>query len=197
MLWSQRTTNVWEQYLQLGKVKMIADLQCTGSQCTISLPAPHKAGMEYKLVTSQYTMSEEEETARFLEQATFGSTRNGIVDLIALGGSTPVSSMATWIQQQLDGEITTPSSHREFFRKHGNAQFERSSKYGQVTHPCQANTMYRKFALSYKHKDKLLEIATVLNHTKKVLFIDGLVLTVVDHFEVWIHRHGNGRFVVD
>jgi hypothetical protein len=97
-----------------------------------------------------------------------------------LNGSTPVSKMATWIAQQLDEEVTAPTSHREFFRKHGNAQFERSSKYGQVTHPCQANAMLRKFALSYKHKDKFLEIATVLNGTKIALSVGGSVLTVVD-----------------
>jgi hypothetical protein len=40
--------------------------------------------------------------------------------------------------------------------------------------------MLRKFALSYKHKDKFLEIATVLNGTKIALSVGGSVLTVVD-----------------
>mmetsp|Transcript_662 Transcript_662/g.1594 ORF Transcript_662/g.1594 Transcript_662/m.1594 type:complete len:2342 (-) Transcript_662:143-7168(-) len=171
--------NDWDRYIQTGKVSLGAEMDCTGSLCSVTLPAPYKPSLQYKLVAFEHTMEEKDEIARFLEQATFGPTRDDIASVMALTGSNTVAKMASWIQQQQDSSLTSPSSHREFFRKHANAQFERSSKYGHVTHPCQADVIYRKFALSFKHKGKKLQISTIHNDTK-ALSIDGLILTVID-----------------
>ena len=134
-----------------------------------------------------------DEYARFLEQGTFGTTRADLRDLLerheiksdGLAGESAsltesdiqLQVMAEWIGEQMT--TVPPTLHREFYRRHATARFASSSPTGTVTHPCQAGTTYRKFALVEPHTLKTLELSTSSDGQYRLLSIDGTVLTVL------------------
>ncbi|KAL7561156.1 hypothetical protein ACA910_011978 [Epithemia clementina (nom. ined.)] len=138
-----------------------------------------------------------DEYARFLEQTTFGTTRAGLNTLMQRhdakantlennenegnsnngGPSTAMMVMAEWIQEQMTAVPAT--LHREIFRTHANVRFASSSPTGQVTHPCQAWTAYRRFVFVEPHSQKQLDISTTEDNQYRLLKIDNVVLTVL------------------
>jgi hypothetical protein len=81
--------------------------------------------MSFQLMSSQYALANiDEEYARFLEQATFGTTKTSTADIksnpnYGATGTSPVGRMANWIKDQQDNVAV--SSHREYYRKRTNA----------------------------------------------------------------------------
>ena len=130
----------------------VIDFECFSGPCTVDLPILH-TGARYQLTsfdTPPYSASDE--TARFLEQATFGPT---LADIASFDTSNLQLSFANWIKAH---QTTVPlTSHREYFRRRLNARFEVATPLGAVTHPsCQKGTRYRRFAFSAKDLDKIL-----------------------------------------
>lgn len=110
----------WERYLQLGKLSLNVDFECSQRRCLITLPQPDP-GFNYMIMSSKHDMSKEDEIARFLEQATFGVTRQAIQEIDSIGGTNnPITKMAKWIKDQQDPVVTPPTSHREYFRLRAN-----------------------------------------------------------------------------
>jgi len=193
----------WENYATTELEDLDIECQETNNGCIVDLPSPNESSgagnddsaYHYRLMSFESSLSKKDEMARFLEQATFGATRADIQALLDLeeeearrlskrrlssSVSTSTWAMGLWIQQQLDPAVTQPTLHREFFRRHAIARFAASSSYGLPTHPCQANTMYRKFAFTHKDKDRFVEIQTHPQTGKKLLLIDSVVMTVMD-----------------
>lgn len=147
--------------------------------CLVKLDdiATERSLVQYQLTsydTPNYTP--DDVASRFLEQATFGPTRTDINTLLSSGTNLQLA-FANWVQDQ---QQNVPiSSHREFFRKHANSQFEFASPIGTVTHPCYAGTRYRKFALSSKDDEKTVTIAAA-SGGRKSLAVDGQIRTMVD-----------------
>jgi hypothetical protein len=79
------------------------------------------AGEQYFLTSYSYSMSHEDEVARLLETATFGTTA---ADLAAWDkGAVTIDTVSEWIQEQISSPMT---SHREFFRRRVNPRVSSS-----------------------------------------------------------------------
>jgi hypothetical protein len=150
-----------------------AEFRCDDSGCDVDLP-PLASDSTYQLTTflaPEY--SSQDVAARFLEQATFGPTRESIQDLLALN-ATPEVAMAQWVsnQQKIDY-----MSHRAIFRSRLNSKFEVPSPLGAVTQPCRAGTRYRKHMFSVKDSGKIVDFQFIDGGL--VLGFDGIPSTVV------------------
>mmetsp|Transcript_3881 Transcript_3881/g.6489 ORF Transcript_3881/g.6489 Transcript_3881/m.6489 type:complete len:2423 (+) Transcript_3881:72-7340(+) len=161
------------------------DYRCEQESCLVDLPLL-AAGSLYQLKSfDQPVYTADDLIARFFEQTTFGPTQTDIASfnnstrrrLLAGGANSTLElAFASWVK---DHQTSVPmTSHREFYRKRVNARYEFATRLGAVTHPCQENTRYRKFAFSHKDFKKILTIGT--NGTKKHLSLDGFVRTIVD-----------------
>lgn len=159
---------------------------CDKTACTVDLPTL-ASGSRYELTSfDKPSYTTDDTIARFLEQTTFGPTQIEIAGLSNGSGRRVLkegadsnsleAAFANWVK---DHQTTVPmSSHREFYRTRMNARFEFATLLGAVTHPCQKNTRYRRFALSHKDKFKVLTIDTV--GSKTLLILDGFVRTIVN-----------------
>ncbi len=90
----------------------------------MTLPPLSGEGQEYVLETLTHSISSEAEAARFLEQATFGPTREEIDALVGSG-----LDFETWVAEQM---AMPPSSLRVFCRTRANPKYEHSSFTGAV-----------------------------------------------------------------
>lgn len=158
------------------------EFDCDSTSCKVDLPAP-KSGARYQLTSMpSTTYTAADETARFLEQATFGVTSSDIEvltkspDRRSLEQGSLQQAFARWIKEQQT--VVPLTSHREYYRHRVNARFEVAMETGAVTHPCQQNTRYRRFAFSAKDAEKVLTITT--KGAQKMLLLDGFVRTVVN-----------------
>jgi hypothetical protein len=88
---------------------------CDGNQCTLVIPSLPSTDPNAMLVLMSYTYSvdTQSEAARFLEQATFGPTRESVAEL----GEELWTSIPNWIQSQMDPNAVPPTYHREVFRR--------------------------------------------------------------------------------
>ena len=126
-------------------------LNCTSGEtyCDVTLP-PLGSGQEYILESftrptvptdgsSSYTI-EELSAARFLEQATFGPTRESINDLATN------LDYEGWIVDQIN---TTHVTMREYYRKRTNPKYEFPYVLGAVgSGPCDLHSRWRRYAVS-------------------------------------------------
>lgn len=171
----------WET--SAGQFSSSVSFACNGAMCTANLASlANTGGAVYQLTSFDVPESyngQRDEIARFLEQTTFGPTKE---DLNAFGTPSNLqSAFANWIKTQ---QTTVPiTSHRALFRRHTNARMEHASGFGAVTHPCQAGTRYRRYTFSIKDRREFVEIRTVGN--KKVISIHGFVRTVIEGPVAW------------
>lgn len=88
---------------------------CDGNVCTLVIPSLPSTDPNAVLVLISYAYSVDvpSEAARFLEQATFGPTRESVAQL----GEELWINIPNWIQSQMDPNSVPPTSHREAFRR--------------------------------------------------------------------------------
>ena len=118
--------------------------------CDVTLP-PLGSGQEYILESFTRTESsttysmEELSASRFLEQATFGPTRESINDLSFTGQGSNLDYEG-WIVNQ----INTPHvTMREYYRKRANPKYEFPYVLGAVgSGPCDLHSRWRRYAVS-------------------------------------------------
>lgn len=120
------------------------DIDCTSSgtgECDVTLP-PLNAGEEYILESYVHSSPSSDATAaRFLEQSTFGATREDIDALVATG-----LDFESWLHDQMNMPV---SSLREFYRRRVNPKFENAHYVGAVgAGPCDIYSRWRKYAVS-------------------------------------------------
>lgn len=165
----------WEA--SAGKYDTIT-FDCTTTAGVCSVVLPESGDAVYQLTSFdmplQYNNNDDVAIARFLEQATFGPTKG---DMATFAASDDVD-FATWVLEQQSS--STISSHRAFFRKHLNARISVATPQGAVTHPCSEGARYRRYAFTFKDRNKMLTIETIPGTTKKTLTVDGFVRTVVN-----------------
>lgn len=153
--------NNWELY---GTEPSTTSVQCDSGNCTITM-APTGENVRYELFS--VVARADDTPARFLEQATFGATRNDL--------STFPGKYTQWLKNQI--ESIPPSYHREYYRRRLNHRFEHATPQGIVSHPCQVGTRYRRYAFSDKDRNDQLQIRTVGG--TKVFLVDGQIRTVL------------------
>ena len=113
-----------------------------GTTCDVTLP-PVNNGQQYILETfTRPTLSAEALSARFLEQSTFGTTRESMNDLVASG-----LNYSNWIIEQMNMPV---SSMREYYRKRTNPKYEFPYALGAVgSGPCDLYSRWRTYAVSF------------------------------------------------
>eukprot|EP00804_Cyclotella_cryptica_P013853 CCRYP_002403-RF/>CCRYP_002403-RF protein AED:0.04 eAED:0.04 QI:361/1/1/1/0.81/0.82/17/505/2306 len=152
--------------------------------CDMTLPPLEEETQQYVLETRRRFLSKEAEAARFLEQATFGQTKEDIDALVATG-----NNFTSWVYDQMYN--VSMSSHREFFRRRTNPKFEYPNEIGAVgSTPCEQYSRWRKYALTSRDSiqgrrmnwNKFLTI-------DKPEGIDGYVWKVDGHFRTITKDH--------
>jgi hypothetical protein len=165
---------VWESVA--GPYTTDIQFECTaGIACVTSEPLPTLEGnQEFVLVAAEHTVSQEEEVARFLEQATFGPTR----DLLNNWVST--QSFDDWIKAEIDSDVIT--EHRQYFRARANARATllKDSKTAVADKPCGANSRWRHYAFGWEEDKYDQQITvTVVNADTFLVSVDGVPRTEV------------------
>ena len=97
--------------------------------------------------------------ARFLEQTTFGPTRNTLQpwkDLNIASSSDLDRSFANWVDDQIHDKPV--SSHREYFRKNLNNRLKRTVPFGVPLHPCDPLTRWHSYAFTTSDSNNSNEI---------------------------------------
>jgi hypothetical protein len=164
-----------------GAYSSLLRFQCSMETCTVELPVL-ASGSTFQLTSFEKpSYSRSDESARFLEQATFGPTRS---DINAFNTGNLGLSFANWIKEQQT--VVPLTSHREFFRQHLNSRFDLSTPMSSVTHACQTGTRYRRYAFSNKDRAFKIVIETVGKY--KVISINNVTRTVVEGPITYIDR---------
>ncbi|KAK1734850.1 hypothetical protein QTG54_014310 [Skeletonema marinoi] len=150
-----------------------------GTECELTLPSLGE-DQEYVLESFSYEVTAEAEAARFLEQATFGPTRESINELVATS-----NNFASWVHTQM---YTTPASyHREFLRRNTHPKIEYPYTTAAVgPRPCEQYSRWRKYAITsrdlmddrYTDRQKHLTIEQVEGVTGFLWLVDGTFRTV-------------------
>lgn len=158
--------HAWEPYS--GE---FADLKfaCDPTTCSFTLPKLLGDDYVYQLASFDYESPREDQVARFLEQATFGPTRETIQSF--------PDSFADWIKEQQ--EVTPMSSHRKFYRERATFRNVVPSARGISSDPCKAGARYRRYALTSDDRRSPFELTTDKTG-RKVLSIDGSTRTVLN-----------------
>lgn len=168
----------WEAYFNTAVPQ--ASVSCDCSSCIVQVMQPG----DYQLIAQAHSLTSVDETARFLEQATFGPRPSDLQSF-----TTPQE----WILEQFELPMT---SHRAIYRQHWNHRFPHSSYQGLVTHPCEYGTRYRQAAFSDKDWKKYITIRT-LSDSRKELSIDGHVRTVIEARTLHIRPPEEGFLLPD
>ena len=161
----------WERVA--GEYSTSVMFDCDNAGCSVNLP-PAPSGSVYQLttlVTPEY--SEQDIAARFLEQTTFGPTKESMEELLSIS-SNPRVAMAQWMREQQQVEYM---SHRAIVRTRLNSKFKVPNPMGAVTQPCRAGTRYRKSLFSIKDTEQPVEFR--FTNGVLVLGFDGHPYTVV------------------
>lgn len=103
--------NDWEPTAGPYAAKQVVR-SCDENKCTLIIPSLPSTDPNAILVLMSYTYSidPQSEAARFLEQATFGPTRDSVAQL----GDELWINIPNWIKDQMDN--VPPTFHREAFR---------------------------------------------------------------------------------
>jgi hypothetical protein len=96
------------------------DILCYEAGCQINLP-PLEADSTYQLSSVVYSLSEQDEYARFLETATFGITQEDL-DAFASSSRSVEDDIISWVSDQMDPAEVPMTSHREYWRKRLNGR---------------------------------------------------------------------------
>ena len=131
--------------------------------CNVATPIVASSNQELRLTTFTRDLPKKDEVARFLEQVTFGTTRE---DLDSLNTSTDESTdlmprFVDWIKGQY--YHTDPTSHRAYYRKLVTAVYSIPGREGLQSNPCGWGSRWRSYAFTRNDKAKRVLITKVGN----------------------------------
>ena len=157
------------------------EYECDETYCEVTIPVDSDKDHVYSLVSFHHSLTQKETIARFLEQASFGTT---IHEIDKLEGAAESSSLdeqfAKYISNQIHDLAST--SHREVWRTNTSPRSENSDLEGRVTHPCEKGTRWRAFSFTEKDVSETL-------HLKKEAgrfswSVNGHIRTMVDNVQL-------------
>ena len=135
------TTLNYDDYMFISffqGLNIVCDIE--PNTCDVTLPTL-AAEEQYILESFEHSLSSEAKAARFLEQATFGATKEDIAALVANN-----LNFEDWIAQQYALPAT---SLRSFYRKRVNAKIEFPYYHSTLgPRPCQIYSRWRTYAIT-------------------------------------------------
>lgn len=156
------------------------------TRCTVvlpSLPAATDPKSLYLLTSYAYSTDVPSQVARFLEQTTFGPTLQGIKNFMDNGAGTTdlQTQMALWVKNQMNPNVTTPTYHREFFRKRvGGAMTDGSASRTEMPrHPCDKNSRWRRHSFTRADRNEQVVITRPYNDDRLLMSVHGIPRTIV------------------
>ncbi len=168
---------------------------CTTSYCTfVGLPPPDSNEDTYLLTSYSHSgFGVEAEAARFLEQASFGPSRDTINGLLV---ATSGNKYERWVKNQI--ENVPLSSHREYFRRR---IVPRQEYAGSVAAPgpesaCERTSHWRMFALSERDgiRNSQSKVSMYLYirqiNGKYVWYVEGYPRTVTSYLPKFYDKEG-------
>jgi len=179
----------WEEYAGDSLFDSDYYFMCNARKCSINLPhVDNEEKYQYSNCISPF-FSRDDELARFMDQSTFGVTRQ---DLQSFDASVPVDvAIAQWIKNQIEDVKMT--SHREYFRTHAIHHFVGDTDTFRSRRPCEVDSKWRKYAFSTNDYKKWVLIKR--KGGKVELSIDGHVRTIVNSInwsdQSYIAKKGN------
>ena len=122
---------------------MLIHTSCDESgQCVAQIPPEECAGIHYIIESYNADLpSPEEEAAKLLEQATFGSTREAIDELMT-------TSHADWIKDQMNQNTTPPSLHRVHYRQRSNSHVRQTLEKFSLRDACEQGSRWNRWAFN-------------------------------------------------
>ena len=167
----------WEPY---GGGLAHLKFACDETDCAFRLPEPPN-GFLYELVGFDYELPDQDLVARFLEQSTFGPTRQTIASF--------PDSFAAWIQEQQESVPMT--SHRRLYRQNVVNRLEIPRYMGVTTTPCEKNARYHRYAFTSEDAGKPVEIFTDPATRRRVLLMEGVSRTVLPEKKIFTTEGGD------
>jgi hypothetical protein len=168
------------------------DYSCEASFCEVEIPITGPDQVYY-LTSNVNNVTPKNEIARFLEQVTFGTTRNDleIMRHITSNYTQNNNGILSWLQVQLSKSQTPPTSHRALWRKHTSPRASSPGKEGTTIHPCSSGSRWRRASFTTNDKYKYVEIQMFQN--RYMLIVDKRVRTILDRIDFisGIPFHGN------
>ena len=149
--------------------------------CQVTLP-PLGSNQAFVLLTYNRTLSQRNTVARFLQQTTFGPTKEEVESWDYSAGD---DAFATWTQEQM---YTVPlTSHREFWRRRVRQRFDRAAPVGRPAHPCESNSRWREVAFTEWDVGSTVTMRPLVASANGVnapyiLYIDGQLRTIAPNF---------------
>jgi len=150
---------------------------CEGSHCEVMLPSKTSTNLEFQLTTFSSNLTKRDEVARFLEQATFGTTHKDLDGLTTdLGESTDlVPRFAEWVKMQIFD--TDQTSHRGYYRRLVSSAYRIPGREGRQRSPCETGSRWRWYSFTKHDMRKQLQINKVGGHF--ILSVGGELRTKV------------------
>jgi hypothetical protein len=133
---------------------------------------------KYYLISSEHTVSFDEELSRFFMQTTFGPTKLMIDDW---DYTQTIGGMAEWVKDQAS---LPPTKHREYFRKRADTITDNNNigdTAASIQHPCEQYSRWRKYAFTSSDNFKDFEVVNSVDE-KFMIIVDGKPRTIVDSF---------------
>ena len=146
-----------------------------GDTCRVVLPADTSGGDVYRInsITRADGRSDDMILSQFLMSATFGQTRASIAEIRDMG-----SNNDERINNWLGAQMALPASlHRAYYRRNVNTPSNAQIRSSGPSHPCQANSLWHRYAFSMEDKGKIVEVAEIEGGLS--LTINGVVRTEI------------------
>ena len=162
---------------------------CSGSSCQSSTLPVIEGTDSFQLTTfklSDRPITSADVAARFLEQASFGPTRESIAQWKDLPMAGLDHSFASWTYDQI---YTVPmTSHRQYLRKRTHSRTEKVNQLGIPSHPCAAGSRWHTYAFTTRDSNMIADHILLGRHKMQVrhvtgdtyaLYVDNVVRTEV------------------
>lgn len=168
---------------------------CEGSYCEVTIPKDlSKSDQSFELKTvasnaweniaepySLLQLSKRDEAARFLEQTTFGTTRENLDEMTQNidENTNLLPKFKAWIDNQIN-EVDA-SSHRAFYRRHASSRMINPSSKGRQSRPCEVGARFRWYSFSWSDRGEQLIVEK--KNGIYALFMHGEIRTMVEKLE--------------
>ena len=155
---------------------------CNASFCDVEIPFTGPDQIYY-LISDVHIVTPINEIARFLEQATFGTTRSDLAFMrhVTRNYTNNNIGILSWLQAQFSESQTPPTSHRAYWRNHTSPRVSFPSKEGTTRHPCSSGSRWRRASFTTNDLGKYVHIQPT--HNRYLLIVDNRMRTLLDRID--------------
>jgi len=161
---------------------------CEGSFCEVTIPEDSSIpNQTFHLNGLSWQLSKRDEAARFLEQTTFGTTKEALDEMMEGidDGTNLMPKFNTWVENQIN-EVSA-SSHRSFYRRYASSRLEHPSREGEQSRPCEVGARFRWYSFTFS--DRFREVKIEKMGSRYALSVGGEIRTIVGNLYFESGKH--------